>query len=47
MKIERPAALWPVTTRRIPLGMDVSDEPRHSIFRRSENRVAGENASMQ
>src|SRR6185436_8509149 len=28
MNTDRPAASWPVTTRRIGLRMDVSDEPR-------------------
>jgi hypothetical protein len=42
MNTDRPAALWPVTTRRIALGMDVSEESRSKRLAANGNRFAAE-----
>jgi predicted transcriptional regulator len=48
MNTDRPAASWPVTTRRIALRMDVSDGTAFEAFSGpSGNQFAAENASDQ
>jgi hypothetical protein len=42
MNTDRPAALWPVTTRRIALGMDVSEQSRSKRLPAQWNRFAAQ-----